>query len=137
MRPMKIIELTSRNSNAAKPDRNAVYAFEGKIWKWQPVGCVCCLQEDEDDFRYQTIVDEEGNAYCMEHGNLQKVVYQVVRNYKIRIGEKVREGKLVKNDHLLIPANFSEEDKGALLDEALDETVQLEEEEFEGVDINA
>lgn len=134
-RPVKIIDLDVKPRAAWRLEENAVHLVSGELWKWQKVGCILCIMEDESNINAQTLVNvETGVCKCLTHGDLEEVKYQTLRTYKIRIGDQYKTGSLVRDTVIHMPINLSEEDKTLLIENLISECVDSEREDFNDCD---
>lgn len=135
--PKKIIDLDPSTDVLKK---GVAYNFNGKIWHTEPVGCIQCIDEFEQDEeatekprRTISYEDSDGteNFLCMKHGECEAVKYSIVKKYTICIADYKREDEVRLDDTMLFPLSMSAADREILIVKMLDE--QEEEEQNESV----
>lgn len=129
--PRKIIELDGKPEQSWHLDSTAVHLWKGKLWKWEPIGCILCIeQEGIPHETLSTEVDEDGETQycCMTHGALQKIPYTMEKKFRVTLGGITRDGFETVTDAMLFPQSMDEEEKNSLICRLLDE---IEEEEHE------
>lgn len=124
----KIIELDGVPTSCWRIEPEAVYLWKGRLWRKEPVGCVLCVEHDDNDHATFSSADS-GRAelfVCMQHGELCEVAYELKKHYEISIGGVVREGDEILNDTLLLPAEMTIAQRTALIESLLDEAQEAE-----------
>jgi hypothetical protein len=136
--PRKIIELDGKPELAWRLDSSAVHLWKGKLWKWEAVGCICCIEEE--GLPHETLSTVEGDEVeyeCMTHGVLERVEYVMRKDFVVTLGGVTRTGFEEITDAMLFPKSMSEDEKLSLINKILDEIEEDEhttgeEEEAEG-----
>lgn len=127
-RPMKIIELDGIPRRRWRIEPNAVYLWKGRLWRKEPVGCVLCCDEDDND--HLTFASAESRwpstFVCMQHGELYEVAFEVEKRYTITLGDSYREGEERVNDTMLFPAEMTLSQRTELIERLLDEAQEHE-----------
>lgn len=124
--PRKVVDLDSIPREKWSIDRNAVHIFKGKLRKCEPVGCVLCVDNDQDTHVTFSDADSETETgsgfYCVTHGDLVEVPYTLVRTCTIAIGDITREIRHEDSDSMLFPVNMTDDERRKLIDKMLDES---------------
>ena len=121
--PTKIIELDGKERSRWRVEEGALHLWEGKLWRKEAVGCIHCVEKEGNDFITFFRVDDDGKEYfcCMEHGPLEEVPYEMVKQYTITIGGVVREGRETVTDSMLFPTSMAQKERDSLIEKLLDE----------------
>lgn len=122
-RPMKIIELDGVPTSRWRIETNAVYLWKGRPWRKEPVGCVLCVEADDNDhLTFASAEHPSPTAFvCMQHGELCEVAFEMTKRYEIRIDHVVREGEERLNDTMLFPTEMTLTHRTALIEKLLDD----------------
>lgn len=132
-RPMKLIELDGMPLHEWRIEPDAVYLWKGRLWRREPVGCVLCVEQEGNG--YLTFASAEqrwpSTFFCMQHGELCEVGYELKKVYTITIGHVVREGEERLNDTMLFPTEMTLSEQTALIERLLDEAQEAEAQEAE------
>ncbi len=127
-RPRKLIELEGVPIHDWRIEADAVYLWKGRLWSKEPVGCVLCVEHDDND--HLTFATAEGpwpSAFvCMQHGELHEVAYELKKHYEITIGGVYREGEERVCDTMLFPTEMTYAAQVELIERLLDEAQQEE-----------
>lgn len=130
--PRKIIELDGKPEQTWQLDSSAVHLWKGRLWKWEVVGCICCIEEEGIPHETLSTVEGDETEYvCMTHGPLVKVPYTMRKDFRVTLGGITRTGFEEISDAMLFPTSMSEDEKSALINRILDE---IEEDESSDVD---
>lgn len=132
--PRKIIDL---NPDATELKPGVAYAWQGKVWRPEPVGCVTCIEEHNEEFgdedvdqpcRTISYEDEDGKEHftCLKHGECEAIPYSITKHYAIVIAGIKREDEVKLEDVLLFPTAMSLEDREALIMKMIAEQVEIE-----------
>lgn len=132
--PRKIIELDGKPQQSWHLDSTAVHLWKGKLWAWEQIGCILCIEEE--GIPHETLSSAEGEEKeycCMEHGPLQRVEYSMEKKFKVTLGGVTRDGFEEITDMMLFPQSMSAEEKTALINRLLDEIDEEERKDVEDV----
>lgn len=125
--PKRIIE-HEEDPSTWKVDKNALHLRAGRLWKYMPVGCVCCV--DSPDPKAKTFQSDEDEQLfvCGVHGPLEVVPYRSTRQYVVTIGELRVEGDQTLEDSFLFPRSLTPEKRKEMLQNLMDDAVVYEKE---------
>ena len=119
-RPLEVIDLDTLDRARDRFPEDATYVVDGRLWAWEPVGCVLCVEADEPENHTLATCDDSA-FYCLTHGTLVAVPYFARKQYEIRIGDVVRRGEETCTDCVLFPASLSETERDELIEQLLQE----------------
>lgn len=106
-----------------------MYAWNRRLWRVEQVGCVLCVEHDDDAHRTLTTVDAWSQRFvCLVHGELCEVPYSMRKVFTVRVGDVTREGEETLDDSMLFPADMTLAARHALIEKLLDEAVEEEDE---------
>ncbi len=127
--PRKSVELDDKPEQSWPLDSNAVHLWKGKLWKWEQIGCILCIEDE--GIPHETLSSAEGEETeycCMTHGPLDCIEYSMEKKYKVTLGGISRDGFETITDSMLFPQSMSDKEKTDLINRLLDE---IEEDEAE------
>jgi hypothetical protein len=126
-RPAKLIELDGVPLHKWRIEPDAVYLWKGRLWRKEPVGCVLCVEQEGNGYLTFASAERWPSAYfCMQHGELCEVGYEMKKRYEITIGNVVREGEERVNDTMLFPTEMTLGERTTLIERLLDEAQEEE-----------
>ncbi len=129
--PTRVIRLVVKlDEIGGEPlDPRHAYDWKGHLWPdVESVGCVLCVENEHPSTLARTGDDGDEHFWCRQHGPLVEIPYSMSKRYEVAIGDVAREGKETVRDSMLFPADLSESERTALIEQLLDEADEAEHE---------
>lgn len=127
-RPREIVELDGIPMARWRIEPEAVYLWKGRLWRKEPVGCVLCVEMDDNHHLTFASADSRwaSTFICMQHGELCEVGFELKKRYEITLDGVVREGEEILSDTMLFPAEMTLTERAAMIERLLDEAQDAE-----------
>jgi hypothetical protein len=125
--PRPVVDLDGVPRGQWRTEPETLYAWNGRLWRKELVGCVLCVQADAAGHLTMSTIDGPTTTFvCTEHGELCEVPYSMTKRYTVRIGDVLREGEESLEDTMLFPIEMTITARNALIERLLDEAAAAE-----------
>ena len=111
--PASLVELGPARPGPGALAAGVVYAWQGRRWSLEPVGCVCCV--DADVGTLATVDDGAPRFECLVHGPLLELPYRELEQRTVSVGSVTWTGTEQIENSVLVPRRLRRAQRHALL----------------------